>query len=429
MAGNRHIAKLIKNYIRYAHPDRARRTFSSYTVTTSTLEEVDTELSRLASLVFLERYKKLRIDLSKVPEEQIKNDIMFVLANVFGLCGSVMSQQECEELADRAAKTAKTGNTNYSNMQKSFSDINLYSDTLNRIWKILGPALLYLQPLFAKKFGNKDLDKMLQYVINNRDNIVSVEVKVGKRAETEEDIIDHIEGTVGKTLLVVYERFEEGLAGPPSANLTPREVAMISYKSSKRVYNYLLKHQYVEIKTMPDDVKKSNLFTEDMKNLLITAVSHHILANIHQKLELSTKQVIDAINQGSFEVMFVDAEGKKSYVFTEDMYITLQNVGGEDIIFHLKLISISFAERTRQDGSADVDNRTGFTNFYVKLPVGLAPFEMSGMNEPVFKLQVQIKPLEGQMNNNAQVSLNQGTSNRYLKNKRLFSKRKKYDWM
>jgi hypothetical protein len=83
----------------------------------------------------------------------------------------------------------------------------------------------------------------------------------------------------------------------------------------------------------------------------------------------------------------------------------------------------------RQDGSADVDNRTGFTNFYVKLPVGLAPFEMSGMNEPVFKLQVQIKPLEGQMNNNAQVSLNQGTSNRYLKNKRLFSKRKKYDWM
>lgn len=135
------------------------------------------------------------------------------------------------------------------------------------------------------------------------------------------------------------------------------------------------------------------------------------------------------LTKAFFEVTFVDSEGKVSYSFTENMYITLKDVEGKNVSFRLQLISISFADRTKKDGSADVDDTKGFTNFYVKLPVGLAPFEMSGMNEPVFKLQVQITPLQGQISNKAQVSLNQGTSNSYPKNKRLFNKKKKYDWM
>ena len=433
MSGNRYIENIIKTYIGHVHSNRTCRTFSVYNAATSTLEEIDAELLRLASLVFLERYRKLGVNPSKVPEEKIKNDMMFVLVNVFGLCNSVIKQQECEELVDRAIKFIKTDSINYSRVQKSFSDINLGDAVLNRIGKILMPVLMGIQPVHAKIKGHKSVNEMLQDIIANEKKIESVEKKVGKRVENEEQIIDHIEHTVGSTLFQVYQRFEEGLSGPTDDKVTPRTVAQLSYLSSKKVYNYMienhLKKQYIEIKTMPSNVKNSNLFKKHIKNFIITAISHHILANAHEALGVSRQQVVDAINQVSFEVMFVDDAGNRSYSFTEDMYITLRDVGGKDISFHLKLISINFADRAKKDGSADVDREKGFTNFYVKIPVGLAPFEMSGINEPVFKLQVQITPLKSQINNKAQVSLNQGTSNRYPKNKRLFNKKKKYDWM
>jgi hypothetical protein len=356
-----------------------------------------------------------------------------VLYNVLGLCNTVISKKECEREAVKLAERIRSGNTIYSRIQKSFSGVNLGDAALNRIGKILLAVSMGLQPVLAKIKVNKSLEEILQDIIRNEKKIGLVEKKVGKRVQTEEQIIDHIEHTVGSTLFQVYQRFAEGLSGPTDDKVTPRTVAELSYSSSKKVYNYIignqLKNQYIEIKTMPSNIKNSDLFKKYIKNFIITAISHHILANAHEALGLSRQQVVDAINKGNFEVMFVNDKGEKSYSFTENMYITLEYGEGKKVSFHLQLISISFADRTKKDGSADVDDTKGFTNFYVKLPVGLAPGEMSGMNEPVFKLQVQITPLQGQISNKAQVSLNQGTSNSYPKNKRLFNNKKKYDWM
>ena len=429
MTENRYITKLIKAYSDYGRIHRKPRNFSSDERPKLTLDEAKTELLRRAARIFLERYRKLGVYPEDLKDDELIKNITHLLYDVLGLCNTVISKEECEREAAKLAQRIRSGSTIYSRVQKSFSGVNLGDTGLNRIGKILMAVLMGMQPVLAKMKGNKSLEEMLQNVIANRKKIESVEKMVGKRVQDEEQIIDHIEHTVGSTLFVVYQRFQEGLSGPTSDKVTPRRVAELSYLSSKKVYEYMLKNQYVEIKTMPSDVKNSDLFKKYMKNFIITAVSHHILANEHEVLGVSRRQVVDAIDQGSFEVMFVQDNGEKSYSFTENMYITLRDVDGKDISFHLKLISISFADRAKKDGSADVDDKTGFTNFYVKLPVGLAPFEMSGMNEPVFKLQVQITPLKGQMNKNAQVSLKQGTSNRYLKNKRSFSKKKKYDWM
>ena len=429
MTENRYITKLIKAYSDYGRIHRKPRNFSSDERPKLTLDEAKTELLRRAARIFLERYRKLGIYPEDIKDDELIKNITHLLYDVLGLCNTVISKEECEREAAKLAERIRSGSTIYSRVQKSFSDVNLGDAALNRIGKILMAALMGIQPVLAKIKGNMSLNEMLQNVLANRNKIESVEKMVGKRVEDEQDIIDYIERTVGSTLLIVYEKFHEGLSGPPSDKLTSRKVAEISYKTSKRVYNYMLRNQYVEIKTMPSNVKNSDLFKNDFKNFIIAAISHHVLANAYEELGVSRQKIVDAINQGSFEVMFVDAEGKKSYSFTEDMYITLRDVDGKDISFHLKLISISFADRNKKDGSADLDDKTGFTNFYVKLPVGLAPFEMSGMNEPVFKLQVQISPLKDQINNKAQVNLKQGTSNSYPKNKRLFNKKKKYNWM
>ncbi len=429
MTENRYIAKLIKAYSDYSRLHRIPRTFSLDDRPELELDEAKIELLKRAAKIFLEHYRKLGIHPEKLSDEDLIKNITYILYDVMGLCRTVISKNECEREAEKLAKRIKSERNIYSRIQKSFSGINLGDAALNRIGKVLMSAFIALQPVLAKMKMDKSLDEMLRDIINNRKKIELVEKIVDKRVETEDQIIDHIENTVGSTLFAVYERFQEGLSGPTDDNITPRKVAEISYASSKRVYNYLLKHQYVEIKTMPNKDKESDLFKRDFKNFLITAISHHILANAHGVLGVSRQQIVDAINKGAFEVMFVKDDGARSYSFTEDMYITLRDVDGKDITFHLKLISISFADRAKKDGSADRDDKSVFTNVYVKLPVGLAPFEMSGMNEPVFKLQVQITPLKVQMNKNSQVSLKQGTSNRYLKNKRSFSKKKKYDWM
>ena len=433
MTENRYITKLIKAYSDYSRPHRTPRTFSSDDRSELTLDEAKIELLRRAARIFLERYRKLGVYPEDLKDDELIKNITHLLYDVLGLCNTVISKEECEREAAKLAQRIRSGSTIYSRVQKSFSDVNLGDAALNRIGKILLAVSMGLQPVLAKIKGDKSLEEILQDIIRNEKKIEFVEKKVGKRVQTEEQIIYHIEHTVGSTLFQVYQRFEEGLSGPIGDKVTSRTVAALSYFSCKKVYNYMignqLKDQYIEIKTMPSNVKNSDLFKKHIKNFIITAISHHILANAHEALGVSRQQVIDAINKGFFEVTFVDSEGKVSYSFTENMYITLKDVEGKNVSFRLQLISISFADRTKKDGSADVDDTKGFTNFYVKLPVGLAPFEMSGMNEPVFKLQVQITPLQGQISNKAQVSLNQGTSNSYPKNKRLFNKKKKYDWM
>jgi len=433
MTKNRYITQLIKSYSDYRRSHRTLRTFSSDDSLESTLDEAKIELLSIASRIFLERYRKIGIYPENLKDDELIKNITYVLYDVFGLCNTVISKKECEREAVKLAERIRSGNTIYSRVQKSFSGVNLGDASLNRIGKILFSVLMALKPVLAKTKENKSLEEMLQDIIRNEKKIELVENKVGKRVQTEEQIIDYIEHTVGNTLFQVYQRFEEGLSGPTDDKVTPRTVAKLSYSSSKKLYNYMignqLRRQYIEIKTMPSNLKNSDLFKKHIKNFIITAISHHILANAHEALGVSRQQVVDAINKGNFEVMFVNDKGEKSYSFTENMYITLEFTDGNKVSFHLQLISISFADRAKKDGSADVDDTKGFTNFYVKLPVGLAPDEMSGINEPVFKLQVQITPLQGQISNKAHVSLNQGTFNNYPKNNRLFNNKKKYDWM
>jgi len=434
MTENRYITKLIKAYSDYGRIHRKPRNFSSDDSSELTLDEAKIELLRRASRIFLEHYRKIGIYPEELSDDELTKNVAHVLYNVLGLCNTAISKKECEKEAEKLAKQIRSDINIYSRLQKSFSGINLGNPKLNRIGKILMSVLMPLQPLFAKMKGDKSLEGMLQTIIANHKKIEIVEKMVGRRVRTENDIIISIDQSMGNRLRTIYETFHYALGQPPKSELETTEVAKISYLSSKRVYNYVLSHnQYISIEKLSEsnDEKAAEFFKEDIKNFFITAVSHHILANLHEALGLSREQVIKAIEEGVFEVQFIGKDGRVTNTFTDKMYITLRDIktkeGTKNVSFSIRLISISLADPNIKDGSAALEK--GFTNFYVKLPVGLAPNEMSGIHEVVFKIQVQINLIDNQMNTGNQVSNNRGTSNRYPKNKRLFNKKKKYNWM
>ncbi len=432
MKGNRYLAKLISDYNKYKRFSKSHRLFSSKDEMMELASNVDPELLQEFVSVLKERYKKMGIDPMSLPEDVLYKDIALVYLATSRKCDPQEERDNCESLADKIVKEMKS--VSYSKMHKSFSLMKIADSVWGPIAKRLALAGALVNAAIAKAFDIKDPNKPMQNVVENRPVAVSVAnpdlsyITVRNVPENEAELLDIIVRERGKDLLSAYDNVYTAIGKIPESKLTEAEATKLIYNSVKKIYNYLIKHDR-ELNIEDLTIKVSQ--KDEPQNMIVgnRYISQGDILNFLAMM-LTSKAINDAYIRGNaFEFGFLDHNSKVTNKITNTIYLLVDTQDGKKT-YIIELDKIRLANRNEpgiKDGKFATDTQA-MTHFYMQFPVGLEKGSVGGIFAPIFEVVASVT-IGKSILNTSDAQVQTGTSNRYLKNKRLFSRKKKYNWM
>ena len=463
MIGNHYLRRLLRNYREVVLDEHKIDEIAEKTATL-TPEAVgvkEKDLNKAATRVE-EALKELGIDPNHMSGEELMRFLLGLYKN-FGAVPNTISAETLEKSAVVLAEELKRLESNHSGYRygrrnRQFSSIKNFSKLTMAIAMIpvflstlvggkLNAAEIISQMANNPKAVEAVVEKTVLENITSEDSIIRYRkgVKPEKSLmETIKPALEEIKKAGGTSLYEHYNRFLEAGALTPLPQKDTLEpstrIALRLYKSAKIMYNKFRGKDAVSFDTLLSN-EKTEIATQ---HIVFAAISYNILDQLYYKAhDLSPdqiKQLKQELRAGKYEVKF---KNNKIVINTLNDTLDLEFI----ITLHeIQVMGIDHAHKilannqyydilirnlnTYKSTIAPVE-RTVLYDIYVVLPVIVQEGTMHPIHEVAFRIRCSLE-VYSYVKDASGISLVRPTismSQFRNKNKRLFGKKKKYEWM
>jgi len=424
------------------------------------------ELLNKAAARVEQALKESSIDPNRMTNEELMLFLLDMFKNLGGV-PSTISDELLEKSAIALAKELKKIEYNrsgyrhgYGKSNRPFSSIKSFSKLTTAIAMI--PA--FLITLLGSKLNAADvissmannptavemaIEKTVLENISPKDSVIRYRkyVKPEKSLiETIRPALEEIKKAGGTSLYEKYNRFTDAgalMPLPERDTLNPdTRIAFRLYKSAKIIYNKFRNKGAVSFDTLLSD-EKTEIATQ---HIMFAAILYNILCQLDYEAHGLNPEQIEQLKQelraGKYEVKFKDA-GRQIVINTLNDTIDLEFIF---IPYEMEVIGLDQTQKiliqsqyyniairnlaTYKSAIVPVEGNIPY-DIYVILPVVVTEGTMSPIHEVAFKIRCSLE-VYSYIKDSSGLSLVRdtvGASRLRNKKTRLFTRKKKYDWM
>jgi hypothetical protein len=464
MLPNRYLRRLIRAYSEAVIDDR---TLVKIVEKAATVTPEDIGIDKQVANTIIEAYKKLGIDVNRIPDELLAYHVLNLYGQLGGLSDAI-SDKTYKKAAVAIGAKLKSIEHEHSVYRYGYDKSNrVFSSNaiLNKIMRALAMGGVFFQSL--PFFNQLKAEDIASYIANNPQAVVSViettltsnpistptskegviakytpDQPVEKLPAYAKPAVDRIKSKAGSVLPEIYYRFREAgalmdLPKNDTLDISTR-LALRIFWSAKILYNKFVRAGKVSFDTLLDQDEKTEMATQ---HIVFAAMSYNILRKLdYTALGMTSEQVknlVDDLQKGKYDIKFKNQNNTVIRSFSRNMLIQMLDSDIEfEIMLHemevlgLGQISSEIKEQLIKDKVAITPVQgLPFYDLYVILPVTVVTDSMNPVHEVAFKIRCDLAVYGIQPHGASQASININSAPFRYNKTRLFRKKKKYDWM